>query len=394
MSLIAARQFTQLNHDETMAWIRLSRAENVGPITFYRLLEFYGSPQKALEALPELSRKGGRKKPLIAPPLSQIEREYAATQKLNGKIITAADPDFPIALSVLEDCPPTLTILGDASLLNRPCLGMVGARNASINGKKMAQKLAYQCGVAQDIFPGNLPQDRIVIVSGLARGIDAAAHLGALQSGTIAVLGGGADVIYPKENTKLYHDICAQGAIIAENPLGWQPRAQDFPRRNRIISGLSTGVVVVEANLRSGSLITARMAAEQGRDVLAVPGFPGDPRAQGPNSLIKDGAILVQNSDDILQIFQSPQLYSLEDHAPRDYDPGAMHDYHSQNRGALTDADRDQILQNLSHTPIAMDELIRQSDCHIAIIQEAILELELAGRITRHAGNRISLSEI
>ena len=293
--------------------------------------------------------------------------------------MTETDPDYPISLSALEDAPPVITIFGHAHLLNKPCLGMVGARNASLNGRKMAEKLARECGQKGDA----------VIVSGLARGIDAAAHQGALDFGTVAVVGGGADVIYPRENEKLYHAIKEQGAIVAENPLGWQPRARDFPRRNRIISGLSLGVVVVEATLRSGSLITARLAGEQGRDVLAVPGFPGDPRAQGPNSLIKDGAILVQNAEDILESLQPAGLYKLEEKRHLDFQPNA-----GQPAGGISDDMRQSLIENISFTPVAVDELVRTCQLNIGQVHEILLELELAGRLDRHPGNRVSLTEV
>lgn len=367
-----------LSDQQRKNWLRLARTENIGPITFHRLLDRFGTAEKALEALPELSQKGGRKKPLTPPPEAQIDKEIQMVQKSGGILLTAADPDYPVSLAALEDAPPVLTVLGHVHLLNRPCLGMVGARNASLNGRKMAEKLARDCGQESDI----------VVVSGLARGIDAAAHQGALENGTVAVVGGGADVIYPRENEKLYHQICEQGAVVAENPLGWQPRAQDFPRRNRVISGLSLGVAVVEATLRSGSLITARLAGEQGRDVYAVPGFPGDPRAQGPNSLIKDGAILVQSAEDILECFQPDQIYRLEER------PAEMYDFarNTENLQDLSDEVREIVGDSLSYTPIAVDELVRVCQLNIAQVQEILLELELAGRLVRHPGNRVSLA--
>lgn len=368
-----------LSDNERKAYVRLARTENVGPVTFNRILDRYGSAEKALEALPELSRKGGRKKPLTAPSMDSVDAELSAIEKAGGQIMTSADPDYPISLAALEDAPPVITIFGYAHLLNKPCLGMVGARNASLNGRKMAEKLARECG----------QKGEAVIVSGLARGIDAAAHQGALDAGTVAVLGGGADVIYPRENEKLYHAIKEQGAIVAENPLGWQPRARDFPRRNRIISGLSLGVVVVEATLRSGSLITARLAGEQGRDVLAVPGFPGDPRAQGPNSLIKDGAILVQNAEDVLESLQPAGLYKLEEKRHSDFQPNT-----AQPDGGISNDMRQSLIENISFTPVAVDELVRTCQLNIGQVHEILLELELAGRLDRHPGNRVSLTEV
>ena len=382
-----------MSAQDRVDWVRLARTETIGPVTFHRLISRYGSAGRALEALPDLSAKGGRQKPLSPISEKQAHAEIQMVEDLGGHLITLADPEYPIALSMLEDAPPVLTVLGNLHLLSRPCIGMVGARNASLNGKKMAETLARDCGQNGGADGG------VVVVSGLARGIDAAVHKGALEGGTIAVLGGGADVIYPRENEKLYHEIRARGVILAENPVGWQPRAQDFPRRNRIISGLSAGVVVVEANMRSGSLITARLAGEQGRDVFAVPGFPGDPRAQGPNSLLKDGAILVQNAQDILEAIRPSQTsYSLEERQKGGFSSPADPDYQIDHYDDihLDDGAREEILGNLSYTPIGVDELLRacQSDnvrVNIALIQEALLELELAGRLSRHPGNRVSL---
>ena len=361
-------------HDKK-AWLQLARTDHVGPITFHRLIDRFGSAQNALDNLSELSKKGGRKKPLVPASKDDVDREIDALNKMGATLLCSCDPDYPLSLSVLEDAPPVLTILGHAHLLSRPCLGVVGARNASLNGRKMAKKLALDIGQQSDC----------VIVSGLARGIDAAAHDGALDTGTIAVVGGGADVIYPRENTELYHSIIQRGAIVAENPLQWQPRAQDFPRRNRIISGLSLGVIVVEATIRSGSLITARLAGEQGRDVYAVPGFPADPRAAGPNSLIKDGAILVTQAQDVLENLHPAGLYKLEEKSVSPF-----HSHQSTPAGLSDDARHD-VIDNLSFTPVTVDELVRVSQLNIACIQEILLELELAGRLIRHPGNRVSL---
>ncbi len=277
------------NANEKLNWLRLSRTENVGPITFYKLIDRYGSAAAALEALPDLAKKGGRKKPLTAPPINVIEKEYSKLQKIGGDLVCANEAAYPLALASTDDAPPVLSYLGHIDMVKPPCLGIVGARNSSLNGRKFTQKLARELGEAGQI-----------IVSGLARGIDTAAHEGALKTGTIAVVAGGIDVVYPRENQKLYEEIIDHGLILAESPLGMQPIARHFPKRNRIVSGLSAGIIVMEATVKSGSLITARMAAEQGRDVYAVPGYPLDPRAQGPNKLIQDGAVLVQNSRDIL----------------------------------------------------------------------------------------------
>lgn len=365
--------------EEKLDWLRLIRTDNVGPITFYKLIERYGSAAKALEALPELSKKGGRKKPLVAPDKNIIAREYDALHKLGGDIICAGETTYPLGLAATDDTPPVLSYIGDITLVRSPCLAMVGARNASLNGKKFAMKLAKELG-----------QSGQIIVSGLARGIDTAAHEGALATGTIAVVAGGIDVVYPRENTDLYAQIKERGLILAESPLGMEPIARHFPKRNRIVSGLSTGVVVVEATFKSGSLITARMAGEQGRDVYAVPGYPQDPRAQGPNKLIQDGAILIARTQDILNALES-------------YNGGKpLRDNAFQNIPDLTPSNdlpdekdvsdvRAILMQNLSQMPVNVDELART--CHVSIpnMQMAMLEMELAGRLQRLPGNRVVL---
>lgn len=364
---------------EKLAWLRLARTDTVGPVTFRKLIESFGTASAALEALPELSRRGGRKKPLTPPPAHIVEREFRALQKMGGQIVTAACPDYPPLLATCEDAPPVLSVLGDPALMRKPCTALVGARNASINGRKLAEKLARDLGAAGQ-----------VIVSGLARGIDTAAHKGALKSGTIAVVAGGIDVIYPEENAGLYEQIREKGCIVAESPLGQKPFAQNFPRRNRIVSGLSAATVIVEATMRSGSLITARLAGEQGREVLAVPGSPFDPRAAGPNALIRDGAILIRGADDVLEA-----LRSLSGHMLRE--PPAAPAFFTQ-EPVFTDEEapanlHDTLVSLLSFTPITVDELLRACHVTIPVLQTVLLELELAGRIKRLPGNRVSLLE-
>lgn len=375
----AVKEQKSLPVEEKLNWLRLSRTDNVGPITFYKLIEYYGSATEALNALPELAKKGGRKNPLTAPPLSTIEREYEALQKLGGDITCALDKTYPLALAATDDAPPVISYIGDINLVRTPCIAIVGARNASLNGRKFAAKLAKELG-----------QSGQTIVSGLARGIDTSAHEGALDTGTIAVVAGGIDIVYPRENQQLYDRIKQCGLVIAESPLGMEPIARHFPKRNRIVSGLSSGVIVIEATVKSGSLITARMAGEQGRDVYAVPGYPLDPRAQGPNKLIQDGATLIQNAQDILQ--------NLEN-----YSGGLiMRDAAIQNTPELTlvpekqeekEAEdlRTALMQNLSQMPVGVDELARA--CHVSIpaLQMALLEMELAGRLQRLPGNRVVL---
>ena len=370
--------------DEKLEWLRLIRTENIGPITFYKLIETYGSAKDALEILPELSKEGGRKKPLMPPPMNAIEKEYEALQKLSGDIICAAEKHFPLALSAIDDCPPVLSYIGDINLARCPCLAIVGARNASINARKFALKLAQDLGQAGQI-----------IVSGLARGIDTAAHEGAMMSGTIAVVAGGIDVVYPRENEELYEQIKQRGLIFAESPLGMEPIARHFPKRNRIVSGLSAGVVVIEATIKSGSLITARLAGEQGRDVYAVPGYPLDPRAAGPNKLIQDGATLITKADDILRALENFNGgMALPPSGLQDISAQSLEiDPDQDNQCDEKDIDdvRDILLQNLSQMPTHVDEIART--CHVSIpaLQMAVLEMELAGRLQRLPGNRIVL---
>ncbi len=367
---------------EKLSWLRLARSENVGPVTFYRLMEMYGTASKALDALPELSRRGGRKKPLTAPTLSSFEAEYEALKKIGGEIITAAEETYPLALAAIDDAPPVISVLGNPDLMNKSCIAMVGARNASMNGRKFSERLARE-----------LTAQGLVVASGLARGIDTSAHTGALAGGTIAVVAGGIDIVYPEENKKLYEAIKEQGLIIAESPLGVAPVAQSFPRRNRIVSGLSKGVVVIEATMRSGSLITARLAGEQGRDVYAVPGHPLDPRAEGPNHLIREGAVLVRSAADIMENLlnfsggalrepiQSPPRFSVPSITPL-----AVNENPPQNVHEI-------ITSALSFEPLGVDELIRTCQLSVNVVQTILLELELAGRVKRHHGNKVSLLE-
>lgn len=366
-----------ITDQDRLAWLQLYRTENIGPITFKRLIAQCGTAQDALEALPELSQRGGRKKPLKPAPIHQIEREYEALHRFGGTLLIAAEDSYPEALRAIDDAPQVLSALGDPALLSRSCIGMVGARNASLNGRKFAEKMAHALG-----------EQNHIVVSGLARGIDTAAHKGALKSGTIAVVAGGIDVIYPEENTGLYEQIRDSGLILAESPFGQKPFAQSFPRRNRIVSGISSGVIVVEATMRSGSLITARLAGEQGRDVFAVPGHPFDPRAQGPNHLIREGATLVRSADDVIESLSDFSGRGLREihvvqpeftqAAPQDDVPEDAHE---------------KVLAQLSFTPVTVDECIRACHVSVSVMQTVLLELELAGKVKRLPGNRVSLVE-
>jgi DNA processing protein len=365
---------------QKIAWLRLSRTENIGPITFYNLVQRYGSAQDALDALPGIAARSRRAKPLNVPSIAAAEKEYEAIRRLGAEIILANERDYPLPLASTEDAPPVLCYKGRRELLNKNAIAIVGARNASHHGRKFAYKLGADLGA-----------EGYVVASGLARGIDTAAHEGSLPTGTIAVVAGGIDVVYPPENRKLYEKIGEEGLILAENPPGMPPRAQDFPRRNRIVSGLSSGIVVVEATERSGSLITARLAGEQGRDVYAVPGHPMDPRAEGPNRLIREGALLIRNAGDVLENIQefrgAGRTYNMQDGAraanpepPLSLVP-AFDD--EQVRGAL--------LANLSLNPANIDDLVRSAGINIASARVVLMDLELAGTVQRLPGNRISL---
>ena len=374
---------SDLDEAERLAWLRLIRTDNIGPMTFYQLVERFGSATAALEALPELSKRGGRKKPLTPPPESAVEREYRALQKLGGQIITVRDAAYPLALTATDDAPPVLSVLGNAELLNKSCVAIVGARNASLNGKKFARKVASDLGARGQ-----------TIASGLARGIDTAAHEGSVNTGTIAVVASGIDVVYPEENQKLYEEIAEKGAIVAESALGAKPYAAAFPRRNRIVSGISKGVIVIEATHRSGSLITARLAGEQGRDVYAVPGSPLDPRASGPNHLIREGATLIRNADDVMENLMNFSGNAMREPiiTQRKFTPQIVEnsDEFDENSGEIL---QEKVISNLSFTPIYVDELVRACHVTIAELQSILLELELAGRIKRLPGNKISLLE-
>lgn len=361
---------------ERLARLRLIRTENVGPITYYRLMQRFGSAARALQALPDLAKRGGSKKDLTAYPQAAAEDEMARADKYGAKIIIHGEELYPSLLAETEDAPPVLTVMGDPALLSRPALGVVGARNASLSGRKIAESFSARVG-----------QGGFTIISGLARGIDSAAHMASLQTGTIAVVAGGIDVIYPRENEGLYRELAARGAIVAESPFGTEPLARHFPRRNRIISGLSLGVLVVEAALQSGSLITARMALEQNREVFAVPGSPMDPRAGGTNSLLKDGAHVTTSAEDILQVLGRLRLRPLREEGG-DYDAQSSD---SPAHADIPDQLRARILETLSPAPVSIDEIIRDLQAPVGFILTILLELELAGRIERQAGNKVNL---
>lgn len=366
-----------ISASERLAWLRLIRSENVGPVTFSQLLAHFGTASAALDALPELARRGGRARPIKICPESTAQREIEAHEALGARLVTYAEPAYPAPLAEISDAPPVLSLLGHGHLLERRAVAIVGARNASANGRRMAQTLAAGLG-----------EHDLVVPSGMARGIDAAAHTGALESGTIAVMAGGVDVIYPTENTGLYQEITERGAAISEQPLGTKPQARHFPHRNRLISGLSLAVVVVEAAKRSGSLITARFAGEQGREVLAVPGSPLDPRAQGTNLLIREGATLIQSAEDVVEALGGILRRTAEEGRKRAVAPAPGTVMPDEQELARARAD---IIESLGPSPVTVDEIIRQCQFSPAVVSAILLELELAGRLERQPGGQICL---
>jgi DNA processing protein len=361
--------------------LRLARSEQIGPANYRRLIHRYGSAGEALARLPELAKRGGRARPLTAAPAREIEAELAEAAKLGARHVFLGDPEYPGALAAIEDAPPCIILLGNKARLAQPCVALVGARNASGNGQKLARDLAQGLAAAG-----------WCVVSGLARGIDGAAHQGAIaagadKAGTIAVVAGGVDNIYPQENAALRERILEDGLLMSEMPPGFKPRDIHFPRRNRIISGLSKGVVVVEAALRSGSLITARIAGEQGREVMAVPGSPLDPRCRGANRLIREGAALVEDAEQILEILTGLRHQSVEIDQPLSEIDQPL-DFAAEQDVEKTRRD---VLGRLGPSPIAVDELLRQCQSSPPVIGQVLLELDLAGRLERHPGNRVSL---
>ncbi len=380
----------ELDPGERRDWLRLIRTETIGPITFHAMLRRFGSARAALEALPRLARKGAAGRPVTAPAQITIEAEMAALGRIGARLLCWGEPVYPAALAAIEDAPPVLTLLGRAELLHRPMVAVVGARNASANGGRLARALARDLGEAG-----------LVVVWGLARGIEAAAHLGALDSGSAAAQAGGVDVVYPEENRALHRALAERGAILSELPLGSEPKARHFPRRNRIISGLSLGIVVVEAAARSGSLITARLALEQGREVFAVPGSPLDPRCRGTNDLLRSGAILTETAEDVLAQI-GPQVQSAQPRLPLPMTdiaapPMPLPVAPAAPRGLQSRGDPDieaglaLVLEKLGPTPVPVDELVRQCQLTAAAVATLLLELELAGRVERHPGNLVSL---
>lgn len=355
--------------------LQLIRTNNVGPITFFQLLRRFGTAAAALDALPELARKGGRARPLVAAPRAAIEKELEATARFGARFIVYGSPEYPALLHSIPDAPPVICVLGNSGLWqHKPLIAMVGARNASANGCQFAGRLARELG-----------QHGYGVVSGLARGIDSFAHRGSLASGTIGVIAGGIDNIYPPENTALFHEMAQQGAIISEQPFGSAPFAGSFPGRNRIIAGMTLGTLVVEASPKSGTLITARYALDYNREVFAVPGSPLDPRARGCNQLIKQGATMVESTEDIIEGLSHARRYSgFTENPSESFAPAAP------GEGELS-AIRLKTLEKLGTTPVLIDELIEQCQTTATIMLSLLLELELAGRVKRTSGNKVFL---
>ncbi len=363
-----------LSRTERRDWLRLSMSENVGPQTFRALMKRYGSAAAAIEAIPDLAAKGGLSRSPRLYGLDAAERDMARADAMGARFIAQIEPDFPALLRSVDTAPPLLCVKGEAALLSKSPIAIVGARNASAIARKFARQLAQDLGAAGH-----------AVVSGLARGIDTAAHEAALKHGTVAVVAGGIDIYYPPENEALQRDIADQGALVSEMVPGTPPTEKHFPRRNRIISGLSRALIVVEAALRSGSLITARFAAEQGREVFAVPGSPLDPRCEGANKLIRDGATLLSSARDVVEALAAErpqrQLRFEEDDAPPLGDPADL------------DGDaRALLLELLSPTPIEVDDLIRESGLAPAAVSALLLELSVAGRIAHLPDGSVSLA--
>jgi DNA processing protein len=375
--------------EEKLSYLRLIRSENVGPVTFYTLLKYFGSAKEALLHLPDFAKKGGRKRSIKVCPVKEAEAELIQTEKIGGKMIFFNDAEYPKLLKTLNDCPPVLTVLGNTSLLTAKSVAIVGTRDASINGRNMARKLAFEAAV-----------NGFTVVSGMALGIDTAAHEGAIAaalesseaSSTVAVLGCGIDTIYPASNRNLYDKIKQVGLLVSDYPLSSPLNPANFPRRNRIISGLSSGTVVVEARMKSGSLITAGLAADQGRSVMAVPGSPLDERCQGANWLLQNGANLIQTPSDMLSILRTERLLLQDFDGAFEYETDLSEDFSKITEDELTQT-RKSVLSLLGNGSVETDELIRESGCPTHLVNVILVELELAGHLERLGGGKVGLLE-
>ena len=371
-----ARPRRHLTDAQRLAWLRLSRSENVGPVTFRDLLNQFGGAEAALDALPDLSRRGGRKQSVRVCGSAEAERELAAAEAAGARLTAIDEPGYPPLLAVIETPPPLIYLCGRFELVDQPTVAIVGARDASAAGRKFAAMIARDLGRAG-----------VIVASGLARGIDTAAHEGALATGTIAVVAGGIDIAYPLENAQLQQRIGREGVLIAEGAPGLEPRGKDFPRRNRIISGLSAGVLVVEAAIRSGSRITAGYAYDQGRQVFAVPGNPLDSRAGGTNQLLKDGAKLVTEAADILGALHPSQNW--QGTAQGVAEPSAAAQPSAV--PVIAQSDRDRVIEALGAAPVGLDDLVRATGLGAQQVRVVLLELDIAGRLDRSARQHIAL---
>ncbi len=353
--------------------LRLIRSPNIGPVSYRQLMARFGSARAALEALPDLIRRGGGKQVLLANE-ADIAREFKFAQAFGARHVFIGDADYPYLLSHMDNAPPVICVKGNLALLAQPAVAIVGARNASAGACQFARQLAFELG-----------QMGLPVVSGLARGIDSAAHAGSIENGTIAIIAGGIDVVYPPENRALQEAISERGLLIAEQPPGTEPRARHFPYRNRIIAGASAGTVVIEAAPKSGSLITARLAAEAGREVMAIPGSPLDPRSRGCNQLIREGATLVQSAAEIVELISPLDNRMLAPAAK--FEPSTNI---SSDEGS--NAERSAVIDLMGMTYVSIDELVRQSGSSTATVQMVLLEFELAGKLERGAGGKVRLA--
>jgi DNA processing protein len=384
---------SDISDEERLSRLQLSQSDNIGPATYHQLLEIYNSAAEAITALPDLASGVTRGRRVRLYSRERALRDVERTHACDGKIITHGEPGFPLLLAQTVNPPPVLFVAGKTDLLLQPTCAIVGSRNSSANGKRFARDVAKGLG-----------QSGWLIASGLARGIDTAAHEASLDQGTIAVIATGLDVVYPPENADLHEKITSNGCIVSEMPPGTQPRAELFPRRNRIIAGLAAGVVVIEAAMRSGSLITARLANEIGRDVFSVPGSPFDPRSEGTNRLIQDGAMLVTSPRDVLDVLERSHLYaqgSGHDNQPQRPTVSGASQHRKENGHStgtalrdnlkIADSHRQTIMDLLGPDPVEVDVVVRESALPSRLVQMVIMELDLTGRLERHPGQRVSL---
>lgn len=392
-----------LNDAQRLACLRLIRSENVGPVTFRQLINTYGGAEEALDALSELAHRSGRKRELILCSKDRAEAELTAADKAGATPLFTIEPGFPKRLALLDVPPPMIYAVGRLDLLNAPSIAIVGARQSSAAGQKLAR-----------MFAQDLAKAGLVVISGLARGIDGAAHAGSLDTGTIAVVAGGVDVIYPPEHDDLHAQIAKKGCIISEMPCGFRPRGKDFPRRNRLISGTALGVLVIEAAKRSGTLVTARMAGEQGREVFAVPGHPLDPRAQGTNLLLKNGATLVTEAADVIAAlkpmtasppgtFQEPTTQSFDSNITRQITSHPTELPHQPEQQVLAspppapmsdDNARITVMTAIGPAPVDIDDIVRATGLSARQVNAVLLELDIAGQIDRHGANLVSARQL